>query len=441
MGQPQGLSVPHKTQRINAFRLYTLNELILTVTLNKSAYPVLDTEQLGYVLVEARPTIPAGQEQSRPPLNLALVLDRSGSMAGEKLDNLKRAARLVVQRLSPQDMLTIILFDDRADIWVPCQFVRDPQMFLARIEAIQERGGTHLSTGLAAGLQQLQTVAGAGRVNRLILLTDGETWEDADKCRELARQAGQSGVVITALGLGEEWNQQLLTDIAVFSGGNWHYIDDPAQLVAAFQNVVSTMQATTITNVNLILRLLEGVRPRTVWRVTPLIDRLSHQALSARDVQVYLGDLQIGGQSALVELTWPPRQTGHYRLAQAELRYDQPLERLMGQKVQQNILVSFAQTGDTPPDGRVMNVVEKVTAFKLQTQALADVSLGHMAQATQKLRAAATRLLSLGEEEKAQEALNLAEQLNAGQALSARQTKRFYSATRKLDTGELLPGT
>lgn len=414
-----------------------MNELSLLVTLNRPTYPVIDTEQIGYVLLEAKPGVSANQEQRYTPLNLALVLDRSGSMAGEKLAYLKQAARLVVERLSPQDMLSIILFDDRADVWVPCQFVSDPRQLIQRIEAIQERGGTHMSTGLGAGLQQLHAVSGQGRVNRLVLLTDGETWEDAESCRDLARQAGQSGVAITALGLGEDWNQQLVMDLAMLSGGNWHYVDDPARLAAAFQDIVSALQDTQITNVYLILRLLEGVRPRAVWRVTPLIDRLSHQAISERDVQVHLGDIQAAGQSVLVELTWPPRQPGHYRLAQAELRYDLPLSGIVGQKVQQNILVPFEPTPQLMPDGRVMNVVEKVTAFKLQTQALAEVAAGQSAKATQKLRAAATRLLSLGDEGRAQEALHLAEQLTAGQSLSARQTKRLYSATRKLDTGEL----
>ncbi|MBE2199450.1 MAG: VWA domain-containing protein [Anaerolinea sp.] len=417
------------------------DEVNLIITLNRPQYPVLATDQIAYVYVEAQPTAVVLQAGvGHTPLNLALVLDRSGSMAGQKITDLKEAAKWAVEQLDDRDQVSIVVFDDRAEVIVPSQPAVNKTAVLAQIERIDERGGTSMSLGIQQGLDQLQAGAGPGRVSRMLLLTDGETWEDEGQCRQLAQQAAQMGIPLTALGLGEEWNQNLLTDLASLSGGTWEYIDTPDKMAPAFSQVVQAMQGVVATNASLTLRLVTGVRPRAVWRVAPLIDRLSHNALSERDVQVYLGDLPSKGQSVLVELTMPPRQAGDYRMVQAELMYDAPGSQQTAARARQDVMVTF--TGDEVVaqgvNGRVMNVVEKVTAFKLQTQALDEAAVGQMAGATRKLRAAATRLLNLGETEMAQQAQAAADQMEAGQQLSGRETKRLYTATRKLDMSDLL---
>lgn len=417
------------------------DEINLIITLNRPQYPVLAADQIAYVYVEAQPTAVALQSGvGHSPLNLALVLDRSGSMAGQKITDLKEAAKWAVEQLNDRDQVSIVVFDDRAEVIVPSQPAVNKTAVLAQIERIDERGGTSMSLGIQQGLDQLQAGAGPGRVSRMLLLTDGETWEDEGQCRQLAQQAAQMGVPLTALGLGEEWNQNLLTDLASLSGGTWEYIDTPDKMAPAFSQVVQAMQGVAATNASLTLRLVTGVRPRAVWRVAPLIDRLSHNALSERDVQVYLGDLPPKGQSVLVELTMPPRQAGDYRMAQAELMYDVPGSQQTAARARQDVMVTFTadELAAQGVNGRVMNVVEKVTAFKLQTQALDEAAVGQLAGATRKLRAAATRLLNLGETEMAQQAQAAADQMEAGQQLSGRETKRLYTATRKLDMSDLL---
>lgn len=411
-------------------------EVNIRATLNRPRFPSLDGEQAAYLYLEAQPR--EGLATVNAPLNLALVLDRSGSMAGQKIRDLRQAARLTLDRLSPDDLLSIVLFDDHVDVLVAARPVADKAGLLAQIDRIDERGGTQMSLGLQAGLAQLQTGAGADRVSRLVLLTDGETWDDEGRCRELAQAAGQQGIPITALGLGDEWNQALLTDLAGLSGGEWEFIDTPDRILEAFQHVVTTMQRTLVTNANLILRLVSGVRPRGVWRVRPLIDRLSARAAGERDVQVALGDLQHEGQSVLVELSLPPRGPGDYRLAQAEVNYDIPGAGA-GEKSATDIIVTFVAdpAAAAAVDALVMNTVEKVTAFKLMTRALDEREAADSPQRTQRLRAAATRLLDAGEAELAQQAEAAAAQLDAGQALSAGATKRLVSATRRLDMSDL----
>jgi Ca-activated chloride channel family protein len=184
-----------------------------------------------------------------------------------------------------------------------------------------------------------------------------------------------------------------------------------------------------------VFRLAGGVTPRQIWQVLPMISNLGYRPLSDRDVQVELGELEKGQpRSLLLEMLVGARPAGRYRLAQAEISYDVPGLNLVGEKVKTDILLEF--TADAARarqyDAEVMNLVEKITAFKLQTRALEDAKMGNVEGASQKLRAAATRLLDLGEDELAQSALEEADNLDKTGQMSAKGTKKLRYETRKL---------
>jgi Ca-activated chloride channel family protein len=125
-------------------------------------------------------------------------------MAGEKLKHLKAAAHLVVDRLTAADNLSIIIFDDAdpAELVLPSSPVTDRLSIKRKIDAIQERGGTHMSTGMQLGLKELRRGHSAQRVSSMLLLTDGQTWEDQQICRDIADQCRTSGIPINVVGLG-----------------------------------------------------------------------------------------------------------------------------------------------------------------------------------------------------------------------------------------------
>lgn len=410
-------------------------EVGLTVQTNKATFPATGGQQLAYVLIEAMPTSAVAHVQM--PLNFGLALDHSGSMSGAKLDNLKEAAKLAVDQMGPQDLVSIVIFDDKVKVIAPCQPVTDAISLRHQIDGIRDGGGTEMSRGMRKGLEELKKGLGPERVSRMLLLTDGETFGDEDVCRRLASEAGGQSIPIAALGLGEEWNEELLDDIAKASDGISDFIPEgkPDVILGTFERQVQTAQATVVQNAEMILRLVPGVMPRAVWRVTPLIAKLGHRALSDRDVQITLGDMdREQGQSVLVEMLIPPRRPGTYRIAQAEVSYDVAATGLVGEKVKDDVILGFtadpAQAMQSNP--YVLNIVEKVTAHKLQTRALDEAAVGNVAGATQKLRAAATRLLELGEGELAQTALEEAERLERGEGLSAGGTKKLRYETRKL---------
>ncbi|NLD43982.1 MAG: hypothetical protein GX657_10865 [Chloroflexi bacterium] len=188
-------------------------------------------------------------------------------------------------------------------------------------------------------------------------------------------------------------------------------------------------------NATMTLRLVSDVTPRQVWQVTPLLANLGYQPIGEHDVQVNLGELDaVAGKAVLVELLLPPRRAGRYRVAQAEVRGELPMQNLTGTSVRQDIVVDYTEDAALAAryDARIMNIVEKVTVYRLQTRALEEARLGDLTNATRKLRAAATRLLELGEPQLAEAAQQEAANLEQSGQMSSLGTKKLRYQTRKL---------
>lgn len=402
----------------------------LTCTWGRNPLPITGAPQVNYLLVEAAPVV---APTTPAPLNFCLVLDRSGSMQGPKLAAMKQATRRVIETLTPQDIVSIVIFDDTVRVLTPATAATDTAALLAQIDTIEEAGGTAMSLGMQAGQAELQKNLSPERISQMLVLTDGQTWGDEEVCRTIARALGQAEVRITALGLGAEWNEKLLDDLAEFSEGASDYVADPAQISSFFQRTLRAAQGIAARDVRLLLRLVREAAARSVHRVSPTIANLGYLPIGENEVSVRLGDLVYGASSSVVlDLMLPSRATGGFRIAQAELHFT-PIGASSEQVIKQDVLLEFtADTNAAKHNPQVMNLVEKVTAFKLQTRALAEAEVGNVAGATQKLRAAATRLLDLGELELAEKTQKQAEQLEQGAQLSAESQKELRYATRRL---------
>ncbi|MGQ9826299.1 MAG: vWA domain-containing protein [Roseiflexus sp.] len=402
----------------------------ITLTCTWGRAPLVDSKvpQVAYLLIEAQ----AAAIAAKMPLNFCLVLDRSGSMQGTKLAALKDATKRVIETLTPQDIVAIVLFDDTVETLVPATFATDKAALIAQVDAIEEAGGTAMSGGMAAGIVELRKNHDPGYIKAMLLLTDGQTWGDEDRCRALAQELARDGVRITALGLGAEWNEALLDDIAEATGGISDYIADPAQITTFFQHAVRTARGTVAQDARLLLRLVRDAVPRAVYRASPVIANLGYQPIGDSEIAVRLGAVEAETPSSIVvDLMVPARSAGSFRIAQAELHYT-PVGG-SEQVIKQDLLLEFVtDPAASMYDPRVMNLVEKVTAFKLQTRALAEAEAGNLSGATQKLRAAATRLLDLGELELAQKVSEQAAHLEQGQAISVENQKELRYATRRL---------
>lgn len=405
-------------------------EITLRARMARPYMATASTPQVAYLLIEATP----GQVVAsvRTPVNVCFVLDRSGSMKGEKIDRVRKAVSRAIELLGPQDVVSIIIFDHRNEVLIPATAVTNAFDLKEKVGRIRDSGGTKIAPALERGLREIER-GDPNALKRLILLTDGQT-ENENECRIQADDARRRGVPITALGVGQDWNEDLMIDIANRSGGQADYISQPDEVAEYFQSTVQRAQATAIHNANLTLRLVQGVTPRAIWQVIPLINNMGYKPISDRDVSVALGEIETGGgRSLLVELLVDPRPAGQYRLGQIEMAYDIPMLGTTGEKSRADVMMQF--TSDpalaAQVDPPIMNTVEKVSAFKLQTRALQDLQSGDVAGATQKLQSAVTRLLNQGELDLAQTMQREITNLQQSGQMSSEGQKTIKFGTRK----------
>src|SRR5262245_23695714 len=281
----------------------TAGEVSLICQVGRERMGVTGGSQVAYVLVEARPNT-AAAPQTRMSLNFALVLERSGSMKGAKLAAVKESVKLVINRLEPADIVSVVVFDDNVRVVVPAQPATDKTALTALVDGIKDGGGTSMSLGMNVGLTELHKYASPAMVNRMILLTDGVTYGDADRCRRIADDAGAAGIGIYPLGIGADWSEDLLDNIGQRSSGMpAEFIRRPDDALSIFERQVQSAAAVAVTNVQLTVRLPVGVSPKKSAKVLPLIRDLAPDTLSDREAVVALGDLERDTpQSTLLEL-------------------------------------------------------------------------------------------------------------------------------------------
>jgi Ca-activated chloride channel homolog len=410
--------------------------LKLTSMCNRAAVPVIDQPQLIYVLTELVP----GKAISnvRLPLNFTLVLDQSGSMAGEKLRTMKEAVNHIIDQLAAEDIISIVTFQSRSEILAPAQPARDKEALKRAVSKIRDGGGTNVASALQAALGLVRRSLSPERVSRIILLTDGEATDREEDSRRVADEAGSIGVPIIGLGFGQEWKEDFLFDLADRSLqavpgsrlGMADYIPTPKDADRIFNEVYQSMHVVA-QDVTVNLRMVQGLEVRRVWQVAPLIRDLGHGVIQGRVIQIQVGQLEKAGVAYLVEIMLPPRPEGAVRIAQADLTYQTPEQGQLRQAVDLVLQYSNDPALYNQLVGHVMNVVEKVQAFRLQTQALDDAQAGDVNNATRKLRQAVTILLSQGETELAGQMQQEADRLEESGQVSSEGKKTIMLTSRK----------
>jgi Ca-activated chloride channel family protein len=400
-------------------------EVTLTHQVGKDYMPVTGGSQIAYVLVEMQPT--ELMAQVRMPLNFALVLDHSGSMKGAKLKNVKEAVKMVIDRLEPTDYVSVVIFDDTSQVIIPSMPCNDKPGMKAAIDQIRDAGGTTMSLGMIQGLNELRRWNIPNAINRMILLTDGVTYGDSDRCRQLARDAAAAGISIYPLGIGSDWDEDLLDNVGQLSGGDpAEFIQRPEGALNLFEQQVQSAVDVAVRNATLLLRLPAGVSPKKAVKVLPIIADLGPSVLSDRQVVIPLGDLEKDKpQSVLFELMIDPRQAGLFRIGQAELNYDVPITGVVGESVRDDVKVTFTPDANQAAavNAVVMNFAEKANAHRLVTRVLDEYK--RTGKATTRLAPNVTRVL----DEETQIAL---EQINQGGQISQEQVKSIGNKTRKL---------
>lgn len=349
----------------------------------------------------------AERSSTRPAFNLALVLDVSGSMAGEKLAYTKRAAAYLLDQLSERDQAALVVYDSNVQVKAEMQPLTPAQRgdMQRTIDALKAGSMTNLSGGWLEGCRQVGLVQASGAVNRALLLSDGLAnvgITDREELGEHSRQLSQRGVATSTFGVGSDYDEHLLEVMANQGDGNYHYIDRPESIPDIFRRELEEIFAITLQGVILSV----GIPPHTGLQI-PGEWRTQQEN---GELQIFIGDLASGQERRLyLEVLAPPAEDAALEIKLA-LHSSTPA----GQKVLRETMVKleYRSAGEVESAARDAGLLDRF--YRVSTAQVASEAL---------------RLERQGRREEADHLLE--RQLAAAAPYLADETSRDYQALRR----------
>lgn len=355
---------------------------------------------------------------TRTPLNLCLVIDRSGSMEGPPLEYVKQACLYVVDMLGPNDVLSIVTFEETVDVLMPPQRVTNKQPIKDGIQRLMVGNTTNLYDGLVLGAQQVTQVMDPGRATRMIVLSDGDPTAGIRDFSALVAQAGeirQRGITCTFLGFGPDYNEELLAGMAKRAGGNYYYIPQPQMIPDVFRTELDKLMTSVARNIRIELKTARWVSLR------------SPQGTPDGHVTVSLEDIERGASiQQLFDFDFPNHPLGHYRIAGGTVMYD---DLSTGRTETVNIDLTIEFTADVKrysgaPNPRVQSAASVALASRAVEKTVMGLKTGMITQmaAIQELQKTQMLLVQEGRTSEAQEVTMALRAIQSGDKGQAEKT-------------------
>jgi len=379
-----------------------------------------------YALLEAVATGRSGGNGARLPLNLGVVIDRSGSMYDERrLEFVVEAVKFLADNVAPDDKIALIAFADKPQVILQPDQIHDRaavRRALDDIDLLEIGGGTQMALGMRSAIDAVKQNLAANRLNRVLVLTDGQTYEET-ACIDLANQ-NREQMSFSAMGVGVEFNEKLLMRISQDSHGKYHFIGNAQEIPGIFEDELAGLRAVTVRNGKIDVTLSQGVQVREAFRASPEIYALGAPLLEDRKVTYEIGDLEAGVPgSVLLTLVLPPRRPGAVRIAQAAFRYEVPGIGERSVNLDVTVEYSLDRTLTSKRNARVMNLVDQVSIAKLQSRAEEELKVGNVDRATRLLSNAIQGTQRLGNVKATQALVGLMDQVKKTQTLQTKAAK------------------
>ncbi|MFN2512434.1 MAG: VWA domain-containing protein [Pyrinomonadaceae bacterium] len=348
-------------------------------------------EQTVDVLIRITPPAPNFNNLSRPDLNLSLVLDRSGSMEGEKMLRAREAAMFCVDQMLATDRLSVVTFDDHIDVLFPSEPVTNKQAMKDLISRVAARGSTALHEAWVRGGLTVSERMIAQGINRVVLITDGLANVGITSTDEIVTQAMglfQRGVSTSTIGIGADFNEDLLLPMAQSGGGNaWHVVE-PGDMQHIFQIELEGLIALFAHTVSLSFIPADGVR---------IVDALNDFESTATG-RYRLPNLQAGSPlEIVVQLKVGEEEVGT-QMSLLDLRLEfTPQGASSAEVLQETHTVEFAsgsQVEDSPTNHEVVKAVQFLMNARARNEAIKLMDQGDYSGSELLLRRARSSTLA-----------------------------------------------
>ncbi len=378
------------------------------------------------------PAVPDSVE--RPSLNLSLVLDRSGSMSGDKLTYVQQAAEHALRLLNANDRAAVVIYDDQVEVLAPSQPINpaNRERLIKAIRGVRTGGMTNLSGGWFTGCDQVADHQHAEAINRTLLLTDGLANQGITDQEELAGHAKalyQRGIATTTFGVGSEFNEFLLQAIADAGGGHFYFIDSPDQIPNYFKGELGEMLETVTRETTVTIGLPDGTTPQ-------LLNDIPHQ-ITDGSIRVFLGDV-FGTQihQLVLRLDVPATSQGRQEELSISPQLDyydvatQRTQQISASPLQLRV-ASPSEVAGQPVDEEVLAIAARLEAERAKLQAMKLEREGRRDQAKALLRGAAQAVAAFAAAPAAQavraELEELEEEVETGMSEKRRKTVTYHA--------------
>lgn len=327
-------------------------------------------------------------QPSRRPLNLSIVLDRSGSMGGTSLRNAIKAAKNLLDYLTEDDYLSVVIYDDNISTIVEHQKVRDKAEIQQKIGRIRAGGLTNLSGGWLQGCDWVKSQFSTQYLNRVLLLTDGQANKgitQPDILMNTAREKAEEGIITTTLGFGNYFNEDLLIGMADAAGGNYYYIQSPEDAEDVFRIEIESLVSVVAQNLTVTLDPINSVK------IAEILNNYRTQT-QGDTLQVFLGDIYGSEKKTLaIALDIPPQsELGEQNLLAVDYDYqtiiDEKIERITQKMAIKVTVASEEEVSRATLNMATLEQIGKLRIAKVKDEAVHLADGGKYDRASQKLR-------------------------------------------------------
>jgi len=295
------------------------SKVICTVETDRAVLPAGESQNVVLKVTLDAPPVPAGIR--RPKVNLALVLDQSGSMNGSKMAQAKAAAVEALTRLGSQDVFSVVVYDTNVHTIVPAQSAGYVDRIIRTIEKIQAGGSTALFGGVSQGAAEIRKNLENDFIHRIVLLSDGLANVGPRMPEDLGRLGAallKENISVTTVGVGTDYNEDLMARLAQNSDGNTYFVESGVDLPRIFAAELGDVLNVVATQVNVTITLPDNVQP---------VDIIGREGrIMGQKIELFMNQLY-GDQEkyALVEVRLPAAREGdQLKIAQADVHYQNP---------------------------------------------------------------------------------------------------------------------